>query len=191
MYAKPIALLACGLFLAAPLSVSAATSDYFLTFDGVSGASLDARHKGAIDIDSFTWGLRVAVSDPADPYPAPPVVSFSDFAWSQATDVSSPVLMVKAASAKILKNAVFELVTSGVNPFTYLTMTFTDVRLTSLNMAGTSMGASTTTGSFSYGTVALKVTPQKVDGTPGTSVTGTWNRYNNTGSLLTGSTVVT
>ena len=39
----------------------AASSDYFLKIDGVKGESTDARHKGEIEIQSFSWGAtRVA-----------------------------------------------------------------------------------------------------------------------------------
>lgn len=187
MHAKPIALLACGVFLAAPLSASAATTDYFLTFTDISGASTDDRHKGAIDISSFSWGLGVTPAAP-DIRDQRPILSFSDFAWTQFADVSTPALMVNAAQGKQIDNAILDLATTGgVRPFSYLTMTFSNVVLTSLILGGSSGGPATVTGSFTYNKVELKVTPQKQDGSAGTPVTGTWDRKTGTGSLLTGS----
>lgn len=185
MYAKQIALLACGVFLAAPLPASA-TTDYFLTFAGISGSSTDAKHKGAIDALSFSWGLSVAYSNTGGGGGAGKA-TFSDFAWSQAVDVSLPTLMVYAGQGKHIDNAILDLVYVGAKPFSYLTMTFSDVVLTSLNIAGSSGNAPGGTGSFTYAKVEMKVTPQKADGSAGTPVTGTWDRNSNTGSVLTGS----
>jgi Hemolysin-coregulated protein (uncharacterized) len=33
-----------------------AESDYFLKIDGVAGESVDARHKGEIELEAFSWG---------------------------------------------------------------------------------------------------------------------------------------
>ena len=40
----------------APASALAAGADYFLKIDGVKGESADARHKGEIEVQSFSWG---------------------------------------------------------------------------------------------------------------------------------------
>ena len=37
--------------------------DYFLKIDGVPGESADAKHKGEIQLDSFSWG-ETNTSDP-------------------------------------------------------------------------------------------------------------------------------
>jgi len=34
-----------------------ATVDYFLKLDGIEGESQDYKHKGEIDVESFSWGV--------------------------------------------------------------------------------------------------------------------------------------
>ncbi|MEW5768985.1 MAG: type VI secretion system tube protein Hcp [Pseudomonadota bacterium] len=184
MFLKPIKIMACCAILAAPLSASAAT-DYYLSFEGIAGGSVDENHKGAIDIRSFSWGLSVTV----DSRGGTGLPGFSDFAWTQASDIAVPTLFVTAAQGKHIPTAVLDLVESsgGRKPFSYLTMTFDDVVLTNLTLGGNAGSAPSVSGSFSYGKVALKVTPQKADGTPGTPVTGTWDLVKHSGDLFSGS----
>lgn len=187
MNTKLMTLLACSVVLALPAPASAAT-DYFLTFKDITGSSVDKTHKGAIDIESFSWGLSVAtaISGSGGAGAGKPV--FSDFSWVQSgSDISFPALFVDAAQGKKIASAELDLVKLGDKPFSYLTMTFTDVILTNLQVAGSSGGVPWVDGSFAYGKVELKVTPQKPDGSPGASVTGTWDVIKNTGNLLNGS----
>lgn len=177
MKTKLMTLLACSVVLLAPTSASAA-ADYFLTFDGITGGSLHKAHKKAIEIASFSWGLSLdtATSTGTGGAGAGKLV-FSDFSWSQpGSDISFPSLFADAASGKHIPRAVLDLVqTGGKAPFTYLTMTFTDVVLTSLQVAGTSGSVPVVDGRFSYGMVELKVTPQNPDGSAGKPVIAAWD----------------
>ncbi|OYZ56081.1 MAG: hypothetical protein B7X81_12910 [Hydrogenophilales bacterium 17-61-76] len=186
MNLKQMTLLACSAVLALPAPASAA-ADYFLTFDGINGSSTDKTHKGAIDIDSFSWGLSVANSGSSGGSAGKPV--FSDFSWTQSgSDISFPSLFVDAAEGKHIKTAVLDLVKlGGDKPFSYLTMTFSDVILTGVQVAGSSGSVPGVNGSFAYGKVEMKVTPQLPKGEAGTPVTGTWDLKKGTGNLFTGS----
>jgi type VI secretion system secreted protein Hcp len=186
MNTKLMTLLTCSVALTLPAPASAAT-DYFLTFSGITGGSVDKTHKGAIDIDSFAWGLSVATATSGGGGAGGKPV-FSDFSWAQSgADISFPSLFVTAAQGKHIASAVLDLVQTGESPFSYLTMTFTDVTLTSLAVAGSSGSVPWVDGSFSYAKVELKVTPQKPDGKAGTPVIGTWDVKKNTGNLFDGS----
>lgn len=191
MNTKLMTLLACSVVLAAPVSANAAT-DYFLTFKDIAGGSVDEFHKGAIDIESFSWGLSVAAlnnTGSSKVSAGKPV--FSDFSWVQSgSDISFPALFVKAAQGKKIESATLDLVKlGGKKPFSYFTMTFTDVLLTNLQVAGSSGSVPWVNGSFAYGKLELKVTPQLPDGSQGKAVTGTWDLNEGKGTLLTGSSL--
>lgn len=179
MKTKLITLLACSAVLALPLPASAA-SNYFLTFDGISGGSTDRAHKGAIDIDSFSWGLGVPAVNANGGGLRVGKPAFSDFSWTQSgADISFPTLFGDAAQGKHIKTAVLDLVDVGGKAPSYLTMTFSDVFLTSLQLAGSSGTVPELNGSFAYGKVAIKATPQKPDGGLGTPVSAGWDLTKN------------
>lgn len=57
--------LACA---AVPAAAAAASADYYLKLEGVPGESKDDRHKGEIEIQSFSWGAaQGAAGDQVDP----------------------------------------------------------------------------------------------------------------------------
>lgn len=58
------ATIALGAVLAAPAIAS--SSDYFLKLDGVEGKSSDGKHKGEIEIQSFSWGATRASDGQVD-----------------------------------------------------------------------------------------------------------------------------
>lgn len=168
-----------------PTQASAATD--FLTFKNISGSSTDAAHKGAIDINTFNWGLSVAGGGGAGGAGKP---VFSDFSWTQwGYDISFPTLFVNTAQGKHIPTAVVDLVKpgQGKQSFSYLTMTFSDVVLTSLYIAGNSGNVPIVSGSFAYSKVALTVTPELGNGLAGKPITGEWDLDKNEGSLFDGS----
>jgi type VI secretion system secreted protein Hcp len=173
MRMKTVVLLSCCIFLGTPLAASAA-SDYFLTFDGVAGGSLDAKHAGAIDINSFSWDISVLLpSGGGAGGTGKPLLG--DFRWVQNLDISTPTLFTDAVGGKHIKSAVLDLVKPGEKPFSYFTMTFDDVLLSSLNLSGDSGNVPTVQGSFTYSKLTMTVTPQQPGGKAGTPVTGGWD----------------
>lgn len=192
MKTKLMTLLACSVVLLAPTSASAA-ADYFLAFDGITGGSLDKAHKNAIEIASFSWGLSLDTTAGTGPGGAGAgKLVFSDFSWSQpGSDISFPSLFADAVSGRHIPTAVLDLVqTGGKAPFSYLTMTFSDVMLTSLQVAGTSGSVPVVDGRFSYGRVELKVTPQNPDGKAGKPVSAAWDIAANTEAFSASSLVL-
>ena len=181
MKKKPLVLLACSIAFSLPLAANAAAS-YFLTFDGIKGGSTAIHHEGAIDVQSFSWGLSMAAPISGGGGGASKA-TFSDFAWSQQLDIAFPALFADTASGTHIKSAELDMVTTGKQPFTYFTMTFSNVMLTSLQLTGGSGAIGTVQGSFAYDKVDMKVTPQERDGRAGTPVTASWDLRKGSGSL--------
>ena len=189
MNKKLSALLVC-VSLSTPLAANAAT-DYFLKIDGVKGGSVDIGHKDAIDVLSFNWGLSAPVSTGGGAGTSGAKPTFSDFHWTQTVDSAVPTLFVDAAKGKVHPTATFDLVKAGENPFTYLTMTFSDVILTSLNLSGSSGGDPLVSASFDYSKLKMEVITQNASGSKGTTYTGTWDlKAVDSAAFFTGSPVV-
>lgn len=183
-----IALAVLGTMLVASASANAA-ADYFLKIDGVKGGSVDAMHKDYIDVYSFNWGVS-AVSNVGTGGPGGASrASFSDFSWVQGVDTSVPTLFTDIASGKVLPTAEFDVVKPGARPFTFLSMLFSNVQLTSLDMSGSSGSDPFVSGSFAYSKIEIDVTTQNANGSPGQTYKGVWDLQANR-AAFTGSPVV-
>lgn len=154
-------------------SAANAAVDYYLKFDGITGGSVAKGHEGASDIDSFDWGLSTARGGKP---------AFDDFKFTKRVDKSTPILFVDTASGKHLKHAVLDVVQAGA-AFSFLTMTFSDVVLTSLHTSASAPALPTDFGSFGYSSVEMEVTTQKADGSAGQTFKGIWRLANNTPGL--------
>jgi len=125
MNTKLMTLLACSAVLALPVPASAAT-DYFLTFKDITGGSVDEAHKGAIDIDSFSWGLSVANSGSGGSGGGAGKPVFSDFSGPSRALIFRSHAIRRCCQGHAHRLAVLDLVQAGGKaPFSYLTMTFT------------------------------------------------------------------
>lgn len=172
MRMKTAVLLSCCTLLGRPLAASAA-SDCFLTFDGVTGSSTSAGHKGGIDVSRFFWTISLpATSGGAG---GAGKTSFGDFRWTQYLDTSTPTLFTDAASGKQMKSAELDLVKAGETPFTYFAIKFDNVLLSGLTLSGASGSSPTVSGSFAYDRLTMRVIPQNPDGSAGRPVTGGWD----------------
>lgn len=175
--------------LITPLSAHAAYNAY-LTLPNVPGSSTVV--KGAIDIDSFDWGLSVVSTlGSASGGVAAGKPSFSPFTWQQRADMSFPKLMVDAATHTILGNAKLQLFTQGAGaPLNFLTMTFSNAAITSLSFSGASgTEFPVVSGSLNYTKIALSVTTLGPKGLPGPTYTGSFDLTNGK-PTYTGSPVI-
>src|SRR3546814_19153712 len=64
--------------------------DYHLKIDGIEGESLDEKHKGEIEIDSFSWGVTNMGGGGRGGGGGTGQAEFSDINFSKQADTSSP-----------------------------------------------------------------------------------------------------
>ena len=112
-----------------------AVVDYFLKLDGVVGESLDAKHKGEIELESFSWGLAHGAAPAAGGGGAAGKVSFQDFHFVQKTQKSSPTLMQAGASGKHIPSALLTARKAGKEQLEFLKIKLTDVLVSSFQIA--------------------------------------------------------
>ncbi|WP_200383413.1 Hcp family type VI secretion system effector [Rhodocyclus tenuis] len=144
--------------VAAYATPAAASTSYLLSFDGIAGSSTSEQFKGAIDIDSFNWG----VSGTAGGKPV-----YSDFAWEQIFDSSSPVLI--GSVGKTIKSATLTAIRDGERPTRYFDVVFSDVVLHQYWVSGTPAGLNVS-GAFGYNKFVASYWPQNSDGSLGTPI---------------------
>ena len=138
--------------------------DIFLKLDDIQGESQDSKHRGEIDVTSFSWGGIVntvsrvgtgggSVAGQSKPCPVAVIKAF--------TDRSTPSILKAAATGEVFKEVTFSLVKNGgFGEFTFAQYKFSDVIVTS---GGDTFG-------FVFQKVEVVYTPQKADGSPDVSV---------------------
>ena len=155
-------------------SAQAATS-YFLEIDGVQGESQSKDHKGAIDVQSYSWGVSNDGGKGKKGLP-----NFSNVNFSHNIDSASPALVEHTATGQAFAKAKLSADKSGDFQFTFLEYCFTDVVINSVQDAGSSGGDRPTESvSFSYSKFGMRYTRQDAKGGAGPAVLTGWDLVGN------------
>ena len=109
-------------------------SDYLLVIDGIEGESTDDRHKGAIEVESWSWGASNPSSVGSGGLGSGKV-SVQDLNFTRKVDAASPTLFLRCASGQHIKSAKLFVRKSGGGD-EYLTYTFTDCLVSSFEDKG-------------------------------------------------------
>lgn len=151
--------------------------DYFLKIEGVSGESLDAKHKGEIDVEAWSWGETNAVP-PGAPGGGSGAgkVQMQDFNVTARTSKASPNLMLACASGKHFKSAVLTARKAGKPQAEFLTFSLSDV-LVSAYQTGGAEGEVVPMDSVSlnFSKIQVEYKQQNPDGSLGASVKAGWD----------------
>lgn len=151
--------------------------DYFLRIAGVSGESVDSKHKGEIEVLSWSWGE----SNPAQPGGgggggAAGKVQMQDLVFTTQVSKASPTLMLACASGKHFKDAVLTARKAGKEQQEFLTLSLSDV-LVSTYQTGGAEGEVVPSESVSlnFSKIQVEYKPQKPDGSLGQSIKAGWD----------------
>src|SRR5215471_4391733 len=130
--------------------------DAFLKLDGIQGESLDHKHKGEIEVLSFSWG----VSNPttigsATGGAGSGKVKFNEFSIVKNMDTASPLLFEKACEGQQIPNGFFTL-TDRATGLAFYKIHFETVFITSVQPASSPGGNSALEQlSFAFGEVTI------------------------------------
>jgi type VI secretion system secreted protein Hcp len=165
--------------------------DTYLFFTGgdpkIEGETTDAKYKDkkAFEIFSFSWGVSnpTTVGSGTGGMSAGKA-SISSFNIMKKTDAASPALFLACASGSHYPT--MEVVmrkSSGANKLEFLTYTFSEVLVESVQWSGSSGGDDTPTESvsFAFGKVEVSYQPQDATGAAeGGAKTASWDQTKNT-----------
>ena len=157
-----------------------AAADYFLKIEGVDGESTDAKHKGQIEIDSFSWGVSNSGSMAAGGGGGAGKVQFQDFHFTKTVDKSSPKLMQAVATGEHLKTMDLTVRKAGGTQMEYYVIHLEDILVSSYSTSGSSGGLLMEEISFNYQKIEFEYIPQNADGTAAGAVKASWNLATNT-----------
>lgn len=143
--------------------------DAFLQIDGISGDSVDLKHKGTIELESFSWGATQSGS-------VRPGAAFADdldFVAPVGSD--SPALFKAAVTGEHIKKAVLFVRKAGSDQQDYLKVTLQDVLVSSLQTRSLNDGKPLEELSFRFSRIEEEYRPTLADGSFGDPVTSAWN----------------
>ncbi len=148
-----------------------AAVDYFLKLDGIPGESPDSKHKGEIEISSFSWGATNMGSAAAGGGHGAGKVSFQDFHFTFKNCKASPKMMLACANGEHIKGAVLTCRKAGKDQQEYLIVKFADILVSSFQTGGSAGDIIPTDScSFNFCKIEMDYKEQKSDGSLGGSV---------------------
>jgi type VI secretion system secreted protein Hcp len=148
-----------------------AATDFFLKIEGVEGESSDAKHKGEIDLESWSWGQAQSGSHHSGGGGGSGKVTMHDFHGVMKHNKASPRLMIACATGEHFKKAVVTCRKAGKDQQEYLKITLHGLLVASYQTSGAGQGGIVPTDNFSlnFTKIEFEYREQKPDGTLGGS----------------------
>jgi type VI secretion system secreted protein Hcp len=138
-------------------------SDIFAKIGDIKGESLDDKHKGEIEVLSWSWGVSNAGEMRGGSGGGEGKASFHDLSFTHKIDKASPVLMQACATGVHLKDATITHRKAGKGQQEFLVIKMNDVIITSVTHSDSDEGRSESV-SMVFAKVDLQYKPQKADG---------------------------
>ena len=154
-----------------------ANVDYFLKIDGVDGESTDDKHKGEIELESWSVGGVNSGSFSSGAGGGTGKVALQDFHIVKKTDKASAKLLTSCCTGEHLKTATLVCRKAGGDQQEFLTVVLSPVLVSSYQTSG-SAGSDVIPMeqvSLNFGKIEFKYKEQKPDGSLGGEVVGGWD----------------
>jgi type VI secretion system secreted protein Hcp len=151
--------------------------DCFLKIDGVPGESNDSKHKGEIDILSYSFGASQTGSFAYGGGGGSGKVQFQDFHFTMKMSKATPKLFLACATGQHIKSAVLTARKAGKEQQEFYIVKFTDILVSSYQTGASGGGDEVPTEqiSFNFTKLETEYKEQKGDGTLGGGIKAGYN----------------
>jgi type VI secretion system secreted protein Hcp len=139
-------------------------ADIFAKLGDIKGESLDDKHKGEIEVLSYSWGVTNAGSLGAGTGSGAGKATFLDLSIAPKTDKASPVLMQACATGTHIKEATITHRKAGKGQQEYLVIKMNDIIITGVAPSESSGEAGSEIVTLAFAKVDFEYKPQKADG---------------------------
>jgi type VI secretion system secreted protein Hcp len=157
-----------------------AAVDYFLKLDGIEGESQDSKHKGEIDIESWSWGETQSGTHAGGGGGGAGKVVMQDFHFVMRVNKSSPKLLLACANGQHIKEATLLCRKAGKEQQEFLKIKFSDLLVSSYQTGGSSGDVVPTEQiSLNFAKIEYEYKEQKPDGSLGGAVKAGYNLKEN------------
>jgi type VI secretion system secreted protein Hcp len=140
-------------------------SDIFAKIGDIKGESFDDKHKGEIEVLSWSWGVTQSGTMAHGGGGGEGKANFNDFNFTHHIDKASPVLMKACATGEHIKDATITVRKAGKGQQEFLIIKMADIIITGVAPSGAGDGAATAEHvALQFAKVDLEYKPQKQDG---------------------------
>jgi type VI secretion system secreted protein Hcp len=140
-------------------------SDIFAKIGDIKGESPDDKHKGEIEVLSWSWGVTQSGTMAHGGGGGEGKANFNDFNFTHHIDKASPVLMKACATGEHIKEATITVRKAGKGQQEFLIIKMNDIIITGVAPSGAGDGAATAEHvALQFAKVDLEYKPQKADG---------------------------
>ena len=150
--------------------------DMFLKIDDIKGDSADAKHKGEIEVLSWSWGITQTGTTHSGTGGGAGKANVQDITFTKWMDRASPALLKYCLSGKHIKEGHLTVRKAGEKPLEYVKITLKDAIISSIQTGGSGSDERLTeTLGVNFSKVEFEYVPQKADGSGDSSTPITWN----------------
>jgi type VI secretion system secreted protein Hcp len=155
--------------------------DYFLKLKGIDGESFDSKHKGEIDVESWSWGETQTGTGHAGGGHGGGKVAMQDFHFVMKMNKASPKLMLHCADGTHIPEGLLTCRKAGKEQQEYLKIKFTDILVSSYQTGGSAHGELVPTDqiSLNFAKIEVEYKEQKQDGSLGALTKAGWDAKTN------------
>jgi type VI secretion system secreted protein Hcp len=149
----------------------------FLKIDSIKGDSVDDKHKGEIEVLSWSWGATQTGTTQRGAGGGAGRANVQDMTITKYLDRSSPILLKHCLAGVHIKEAALSVrKAGGTKPLEYVKIKMKDAIVSSLQTGGAGSDEQLTeTVGLNFANVEFEYVPQKADGTADASIPITWN----------------
>jgi len=143
--------------------------DYFLKIAGVDGESTDDKHKGEIELESFSWGATQSGTAGHGAGGGAGKVQPQDFHFVKKLDKASSRLFIACATGEHFKSAILTARKAGGGQQEYMKVTMEECLVSSYQVGGSANGDIVPTDqvSLNFAKMEMSYKEQKADGSLG------------------------
>ena len=150
--------------------------DYFLKLDGIDGESTDSKHKGEIDLESWSWGENNAGSSSHGGGSGTGKVAMGDFHFVMKVNKASPKLALACANGQHIAKAVLTSRKAGEDQQDYFMITMSDLLVSSYQTGGSQGNVIPVDQiSINFSKIEWEYKPQDAKGKVGSPVKTGWD----------------
>jgi type VI secretion system secreted protein Hcp len=139
-------------------------TDIFAKIGDIKGESLDDKHKGEVEVLSWSWGVSQTGSMAHGSGGGTGKANFADLHITHYIDKASPVLMKACATGEHIKEATLTARKAGKGQQEYLIIKMNDIIITSVQPSGSGGEVGVESVTLQCSKVDMEYKPQKADG---------------------------
>ena len=139
-------------------------ADIFAKIGDIKGESLDDKHKGEVEVLSYSWGVTNSAHIPTGSGGGAGKATFQDLSIVHKIDKASPKLLQACATGEHLKEATITFRKAGKGQQEFLIVKMNDIVITSVTHGGPASQPAPETVTLAFAKVDFEFKPQKADG---------------------------